>query len=116
LQSGRHRDRRRDLPRGLVLLIAHLTPSPSSLPLCLLLSVPSPYCPLLQVRYSGFRAIKAGLQADTYIEAMDITKNKQGYEEALQSPLLSPRLDQQVDSRPPPPPPPLVTSLCALVA
>jgi hypothetical protein len=45
------------------------------------------YCVPPQVRYAGFRAIKAGLQADTYIEAMEITKNKQGYEEVLQNPL-----------------------------
>ncbi len=32
-----------------------------------------------QVRYSGFRAIKAGLQADTYIEVFDIEKQKLGY-------------------------------------
>jgi hypothetical protein len=36
-----------------------------------------------QVRYSGFRAITAGLQADTYIEAMEIEKHKLGYDEVL---------------------------------
>jgi hypothetical protein len=51
------------------------------------------------VRYAGFRAIKAGLQADTYIEAMEITKNKQGYDEVLQNPMHNP------DQVPLPPPP-----------
>ena len=35
-------------------------------------------CP--QVRYAGFRGITAGLQSDTYIEAMKIEKVKQNYE------------------------------------
>jgi hypothetical protein len=38
---------------------------------------------LSQVRYTGFRAIKAGLQADTYIEAMSVQKQKLGYEDVL---------------------------------
>jgi DNA replication licensing factor MCM7 len=35
----------------------------------------------LTVRFSGFRAIKAGLLADTYLEATHIEKNKLGYEQ-----------------------------------
>ena len=34
---------------------------------------------ILQVKYTGFRAITAGLQADTFIEAFDIEKQKQEY-------------------------------------
>ena len=34
---------------------------------------------LLQVKYTGYRAITAGLQADTYIEAFDIEKQKLEY-------------------------------------
>jgi len=33
----------------------------------------------MTVRYSGFRAIKAGLQSDTYLEATSIEKHKQNY-------------------------------------
>ena len=33
----------------------------------------------LTVRFNGYRAIKAGLQADTYIEAMSIEKHKLSY-------------------------------------
>jgi hypothetical protein len=32
-----------------------------------------------QVKYTGYRAITAGLQADTYIEAFDIEKQKLEY-------------------------------------
>lgn len=35
----------------------------------------------LTVRYTGFKAIKAGLQADTFIEAYSIEKQKLGYNE-----------------------------------
>ena len=35
----------------------------------------------MTTRYSGYRAIKAGLQADTYLEATDIEKHKQSYSE-----------------------------------
>mmetsp|Transcript_5081 Transcript_5081/g.7769 ORF Transcript_5081/g.7769 Transcript_5081/m.7769 type:complete len:734 (+) Transcript_5081:104-2305(+) len=38
----------------------------------------------LTTRYSGFRAIKAGLQADTFVEAMGVFKHKLGYEDVLQ--------------------------------
>jgi hypothetical protein len=68
-----------------------------------LLPLPSQSFSSGQVRYSGFRAIKAGLQADTFIEAMAIAKNKQGYEEVLQNPFVAPGLDQQVRSPPFPP-------------
>jgi hypothetical protein len=34
---------------------------------------------LLQVKYTGYRAITAGLQADTFIEAFDVEKQKQEY-------------------------------------
>lgn len=33
----------------------------------------------LQVRYTGYRAISAGLQADTFVEAFDIEKQKLEY-------------------------------------
>jgi DNA replication licensing factor MCM7 len=33
----------------------------------------------LTVRFNGYRAIRAGLQADTYIEAMSIEKHKLSY-------------------------------------
>lgn len=35
----------------------------------------------MQVKYTGYRAITAGLQADTYIEAFDIEKQKVEYNE-----------------------------------
>lgn len=31
------------------------------------------------MKYTGYRAITAGLQADTYIEAFDVEKQKQEY-------------------------------------
>lgn len=34
-----------------------------------------------QVKYTGYRAITAGLQADTYIEAFDVEKQKIEYTE-----------------------------------
>lgn len=34
-----------------------------------------------QVKYTGYRAITAGLQADTYIEAFDVEKQKVEYTE-----------------------------------
>lgn len=37
----------------------------------------------LTVRYTGFRAIKAGLLADTFLEATHIEKNKLGYEQLI---------------------------------
>jgi hypothetical protein len=39
--------------------------------------------PLLQVRFSGFRAIKAGLLADTFIEATHVEKTKLGYDDVF---------------------------------
>jgi hypothetical protein len=36
-----------------------------------------------QVKYTGFRAITAGLQADTFIEAFDVEKQKQEYSALL---------------------------------
>jgi hypothetical protein len=36
---------------------------------------------LFQVKLGGFKAIRAGLQADTYIEAYGIDKQKLGYGE-----------------------------------
>jgi hypothetical protein len=35
------------------------------------------------VKYTGFRAITAGLQADTFIEAFDVEKQKQEYSALL---------------------------------
>lgn len=37
----------------------------------------------LQVRFSGFRAIKAGLLADTFIEATHVEKTKLGYDDVF---------------------------------
>lgn len=34
-----------------------------------------------KTKYFGFRALKAGLQADTYLEALGIEKHKQTYSE-----------------------------------
>ena len=35
------------------------------------------------MRFTGFRAIKAGLLADTFIEATHIEKNKLGYDDVF---------------------------------
>lgn len=35
----------------------------------------------LPVRYSGFRALKAGLIADTYLLAQHVLRHKKGYDE-----------------------------------
>jgi len=35
----------------------------------------------IKVRYHGFKALTAGLQADTYLEAFNIEKQKKGYAE-----------------------------------
>jgi hypothetical protein len=35
------------------------------------------------MRYTGFRAIKAGLLGDTYLEAMHIEKQNQSYDQVL---------------------------------
>lgn len=40
-------------------------------------------CFLLKVRFAGFGAIRAGLQAETYLDAMLIEKNKLGYTEVV---------------------------------
>ncbi|CAN0448535.1 unnamed protein product, partial [Laminaria digitata] len=35
----------------------------------------------LPVRYSGFRAMKAGLIADTFLQAQHVFRHKKGYDE-----------------------------------
>ena len=39
----------------------------------------------LTVRYTGYKAISAGLQADTFIEATQIVKQKLGYDDLISS-------------------------------
>jgi hypothetical protein len=63
---------------------SHLAYFPVAFLLCLIPCV----CSVLrhvgqQVKYTGFRAITAGLQADTFIEAFDVEKQKQEYSALL---------------------------------
>lgn len=48
----------------------------------------------LQVKYGGFRGIAAGLQADTFIEALGVEKQKRGYGDLC----VDPRSEEMVHS------------------
>ena len=48
----------------------------------------------LPCRYSGFRALRAGLIADTYIEAMDVVKHKLSYDEFELDDEMNSRIDE----------------------
>ncbi|CAM9480956.1 unnamed protein product [Chrysoparadoxa australica] len=54
-------------------------------------------CIFLPTLYSGFRAMKAGLTADTYVEAQQILRHKKGYNEDEVSPDLEREIDEAAE-------------------
>lgn len=48
----------------------------------------------LPTPYTGFKALKAGLLTDTYLEAQHITQHKKAYSEMIVDPLLVRRIDK----------------------
>ena len=53
----------------------------------------------LPKRYTGFRAMKAGLISDTYLEASDVAKHKESYEKTHADEAMERRIDEAAAAR-----------------